>query len=262
MSRQRIALVTVALATVTQAFAAPGVARAHVAPNPTENNRYVKATLLPDRVRFSYTIFYGERPGAGERQRMDRDGDGAISPAESAAFGRAVRDDVAAHVRLVVDGQALPPAALTVEDVGLGTPVTTGGAFSVDLVLVAPTHGAGAHALRLEDSWIVPEAGEHELFVDESPGVRLVAAHLASAPQARMQIRWSFRGNPAVGERTVEAQWNVDEAAYREVAATSATSAAATTAAPAASRRVLWIALGAAALGGVALYALTRRRRS
>jgi hypothetical protein len=257
MSRQRIALVTVAIALL-----APGAARAHVAPSPTENNRYVKATLLPDRVRLSYTVFYGERPGAGERQRMDRDGDGAIAPAESEAFGRVLRDDLAAHVSLVVDGKPLPSGALTVEDVGLGTPVTTGGAFSVDLVLVAPTTGAGAHSLRLEDSWIVPEPGEHEIFVDESPGVRLVGAHLAAAPEDKLKVRFTFRGNPAVGERTLEAQWTVDEAAYRDVAGSKPSKAPVATVARPASRRILWIALGAAALGGAALFALTRRRRS
>jgi hypothetical protein len=257
MSRQRIALI-VTLAALG-GLAAPGAADAHVAPSPTENNRYLKMTLLPDGVRLSYTVFYGERPGAGERQRMDKDANGSLDDDESRSFGAVVRDEVAAHVRLVVDGHAVAPAELRVEDVGLGTPLTSGGSFSIDLLLHAPTQGAGAHALTLDDSWIAPSAGEHEIFVEESPGVRVVAAHLVATPSAPTQIRWSFRGNPTAGERAVHVEWTVDDAAFREAARTSAPKA---TAAAHGSRRILWIALAAIVLGGIAVVALSRRQKT
>jgi hypothetical protein len=248
MTRQRIALVLL-LVTLATARAAS----AHVAPSATENNRYIKVTLLPDRARLSYTVFYGERPGAGERQRMDGDANGAIDASESARFGAALRDEIATHVQLQVDGHPAPPADLRVEDVGLGTPVTSGGSFSVDLLLFAPTRGAGAHSLTLTDSWIAPQAGENELLVEESPGVRVVASHLVSEPSATSQMRWSFRGNPAASERAIHVEWTVDDTAYRAAAPSNP--------APAhASRRVLWLALAAAAVGGLALLLLARRR--
>src|SRR4051794_12375855 len=100
MTRQRIGLLIVAVVLALP----PRVARAHVAPSATDNNRYLKLTLLPDRVRLSYTVFYGERPGAGERQIMDRNGDGRLDETESRRFGASLRDDVAAHLALVVDG--------------------------------------------------------------------------------------------------------------------------------------------------------------
>src|SRR5689334_17308917 len=98
MTRQRI-LALVALVTVGTAVGSVAPVHAHVAPSQNENNRYLKVTLLPDRVRVSFTVFFGERPGASERLRMDRDRDGQLAPAESQAFGESVRDDVAGHLR-------------------------------------------------------------------------------------------------------------------------------------------------------------------
>lgn len=256
MSRQRIALVILLVAFVVALVVAPGAADAHVAPSPTENNRYVKLTLLPDSVRFSFTIFYGERPGAAERQRMDHDADGALDEKERAAFGAVVRDDVAAHVQLVVDGHAVAPAELRVEDVGLGTPVTTGGSFSVDLLAHVPTPGPGPHSLTFTDSWITPSAGENEMYVEESPGVRVVASPLVAAPAAPAQMRWSFRGNPTATERALRVEWAVETSASAPTSTPSAT-----TAPTHSSRRVLWLVLAALFAGGVAIAALSRRKR-
>ncbi len=239
-------------------------ASAHVAPSATENNRYLKLTLLPDRVRCSYTVFFGDRPGAGERLRMDRNHDGAIDEAEARGFGEAVRDDVAGHLRLVVDGTPVPPSAWRVEDVGLGTPVTTGGAFAVDLLAYAPTRGAGAHALTLEDAWKVPDPGETEIRVDESPGVRAVASHLVIQAGGN-QLRWAFRGNPdQPAERAIRADWTVDAAAHAQATAAASAPPSAAEAANVApahrSRRLLWIALGLSGLGAAALAVLGLRR--
>ena len=261
MTRQRIAHALLLAATLAAAAAgAPGVAHAHVAPSATENNRYLKLTLLPDRVRCAYTVFFGERPGAGERQRMDRDGSGMIDDAESARFGASLRDDVLGHLRVVVDDQPVPASAWKVEDVGLGTPATSGGAFAVDLLLYAPTRGAGAHSLTLEDGWIVPEPGESELVVEESPGVRVVAAHLLSAP-GQNQARWTFRGNPdPPADRAARVEWTVDDAAYAEAAA--ATPVDPKVAPAHRSRLGLWIALAAGVVGTLASVIGLRKKKS
>jgi hypothetical protein len=248
MRCQRIGLVLLVLAL-------PASAHAHVAASATENNRYLKLTLLPDRVRFSYTVFFGDRPGAGERVRMDQNGNGVVDAPESARFGASLRDDVLGHLRLLVDDQPVPASAWKIEDVGLGTPETSAGAFAVDLLVYAPTGGAGAHSLLVEDGWSVPEPGETEIFVEESPGVRVVASHLAAAPNAN-QIRWTFRGNPEDPKaRAVRVDWRVDDAAYAQAAAS--TDAAPP---PPGKHRALWLALAAGAVGGLVLLWMTRKR--
>src|SRR5512132_3970712 len=80
-------------------------ARAHVAPSAGDNNRYIKLTPLPDRVRLAYTIFYGETPGRELRARLDANRDGAIDDAESRAFGDRIARELAAALDVVVDGQ-------------------------------------------------------------------------------------------------------------------------------------------------------------
>src|SRR5947207_3320745 len=79
------------------------VASAHVAPSVDDNNRYLKLTPLGDRVRLAYVIFYGEVPGARVRAAIDADRDGAISDAESRAFGAKLGGELAAGLDVSVD---------------------------------------------------------------------------------------------------------------------------------------------------------------
>jgi hypothetical protein len=260
MTRQRIlALVALVTVAVWVATAVESVAPvyAHVAPSQNENNRYLKVTLLPDRVRVSFTVFFGERPGASERLRMDRDHDGQLAPAESQAFGESVRDDVAGHLRVRVDDVPVPASAWTLADVGLGMPSARGGSFSIDLLAYLPTRGAGAHALAIDDGWNVPNPGESEVRIETSPGVRVVAAHRVADPTGMLQLRYAFTGNPPPdGSRAIRVDWLVDDSA--------AAQAAAETAAPPApaprSHRLLWLALAVCGVGAIALAWLARRR--
>src|ERR1043165_3083602 len=60
------------------AVAAITVLSGHVAPSVDDNNRYLKVTPLRDGIRFAYTVFFGEIPGASVRRTMDRNSDGTI----------------------------------------------------------------------------------------------------------------------------------------------------------------------------------------
>jgi hypothetical protein len=191
-------------------LALPAVAAAHQAPSRDANNRYLKVTLLPERARVSYTLLFGERPGAAERRAMDTDGDGALSAAEARAFGE--RALAAYAPRVVVAGR--PADGWRLVDVGLGTPSVGGGTFAVDLILDAPYPDprAAEQELRIDDAAAVPLADEVELRLAESPGVRVVAAHLASE-RAGVELFYAFTGNArAPGERQVVARIVVDEA--------------------------------------------------
>ena len=149
----------------------PAPAAAHVAPSVGDNNRYLKLTPLGDRVRLAYTIFYGEIPGAELRRTIDANHDGAIDDAESQAFGSRVARELAAALDVTVDG-ARQPIAWTQVVVGMGTPQTAGGTFSIDLVAalcVAPPRGV--HAIELRDRFVLSRPGETEIRFEDSPGV-------------------------------------------------------------------------------------------
>src|SRR5262249_38121065 len=153
-------------------------AAAHVAPSVGDNNRYLKLTPLGDRVRLAYTIFYGEVPGAELRKTIDANHDGAIDDAESEAFGGRVAGELAAALDITVDG-ARQPIAWSQVVVGMGTPATAAGAFSIDLVasicLGAPR---GKHAIELRDRFALSRPGETEIRFEDSPGVTVDRARV------------------------------------------------------------------------------------
>jgi hypothetical protein len=201
---QRQATLLVAVLCVARAAAA------HQAPSPDVNNRYVKLTLLPDRARVSFTLLYGERPGAAERAAMDGDRDGTLSAAEARAFGERA---LAAFAPRVTVGGA-PAAGWRLADVGLGGAATRGGTFALDLVLDAPYPDprAAEQVITVDDAAAVPLAGEVELRVAESPGVTIAESHLVAA-SAGLELIYTFAGNAsAPGERKVVVRAVVDEA--------------------------------------------------
>jgi hypothetical protein len=152
------------------------IVMAHIAPSPTENNRYAKIELRHDAVRIVYTIYFGERPGAGERRKMDRNRDGTLDEGESRDFAAAVLGLAGPFLDVELDGKAAP-APWTVADVGLGTPTATGGSFSLDLTLEARLTAGAEHSLWLEDRWPIPDPGETEVRIEAAPGVTVLESH-------------------------------------------------------------------------------------
>lgn len=153
-------------------------ASSHVQPSVNTNNRYIKLTTFADRVRLAYIIYIGEIPGQTARSRLDRDHDGVLSEAETAVF----RDEWSKQVLdglTVTSGGSRVPVVWESASVGLGDPRTSSGAFSVDLV--GWLCGSGRQ-LRLVDRVVVPESGENEVLVEESPGVEITRAELAGTP--------------------------------------------------------------------------------
>lgn len=174
----RLSLVP-AVTLVAVLAAAP--AGAHVAPSVDDNNRYLKLTPLGDRVRLAYTVFYGEVPGAGMRRTIDANHDGTIDDAESQAFGVRLAGEIAAALEITVDG-ARQPVAWSQVVVGMGTPQTVAGTFSIDLVawlcLGSPR---GPHAVQLRDRLVLARPGETEVKVEDSPGVTIERARIGAA---------------------------------------------------------------------------------
>jgi hypothetical protein len=159
----------------------PGQTAAHVAPAVGDNNRYIKLTPLGDRVRLSYTVFFGEIPGAGVRRTIDSNRDGAIDDAESQAFGARLAAEIAAALEITVDA-ARHGVAWSQVVVGLGTPSTTAGVFSVDLVAwlcLGPPRGK--HIVLLRDHYAIARPGETEVKVEDSPGVTIHSTRIGGA---------------------------------------------------------------------------------
>jgi hypothetical protein len=156
-------------------------ADAHVASAVGSNNRYLKLTLLGDRVRLAYTVFYGVIPAATMRQTIDANHDGAIDDAESEAFGDRLGREIGAAVDLALDG-ARQPVTWSQVVVGLGTPRVAAAAFSVDLVtwrcLRSPR---GKHALLLRDDFQLALPGETQVKVEDSPGVTIDHSQIGGA---------------------------------------------------------------------------------
>jgi hypothetical protein len=151
---------------------------AHVGPSVDDNNRYLKLTPLGDRVRFAYTVVYGENPGRIARRSIDTNRDGSIGSDEAQAFANQLASDVGRAVDVTVDGVQQPIYWAQVIP-GMGSPVVDAGSFSVDLIawLCLPSV-RGTHQLQLRDQFRVPHPGETGIRVEDSPGVTIDRAHV------------------------------------------------------------------------------------
>jgi hypothetical protein len=158
-------------------------------------NRYLKLDLVgADQIRLAYTIMYGAGPALAERKRADQNADGRLDENETRTIGERLRDEVSAHLKLTLDGQPLtlsfdpPSVGLLGSEVGPAP-------FSVDLLAHLQAEGAGPHTLLLNDETELPQLGESEIRIEESPSTRLIEAHRgASAEAGRREGRILFRG--------------------------------------------------------------------
>ncbi|MBX3156554.1 MAG: hypothetical protein KF773_11180 [Deltaproteobacteria bacterium] len=182
---------------ITMVLAVGGPAHAHVAPSKDDNNRYLKLTPLGDRVRLAYTVFFGEVPGEQVRHTMDADKNGQVSEPEAEAFAARLAAQVADGLIAVVDG--VPQRVVwAVVEVGMGNRrVRGGGSFSVDLVAYLCLTGAGpAHRLELRDRFRVPQPGETEVKVEDSPGIAIERARVGPADDASHDYKFVGPGGP------------------------------------------------------------------
>jgi hypothetical protein len=260
MSRTRVSRIGIAGA-IASALVAAHVARAHVAPSMDDNNRYLKLTPLGDRVRLAYTIYFGEVPGAAARRELDVDHDGAISDAEAQAFGARLAEQVRPALAITIDGAAAPLAWAEV-DVGMGTPVTAAGSFSVDLIawLCLPSAG-GAHTIVVRDAFAVPRPGETELRVEDTPGVRVTRARLGLIDLVDLDARWQGAGGPLAHDGFTLGFDAGDKAPIPKDGACAATRPRAASGASLGLGLWLAVAIAAALLLAAALLAASRWRK-
>ncbi len=231
---------------------AAGRADAHVSASVDDNNRYLKLTPAGDHVRLAYTVFYGEKPGAATRPQLDTNRDGEISESEAAAFGQRLAEQVRAALTITVDGVPMTVTWARVA-VGMGTPSTSGGSFSIDLIAyLCLDTPRGAHAFTLRDAVKLPKPGETEVLVEAPAGITIQAARVG--PLVDPGHDFKFAGHvPALAEPGLTVSFTADAtASVGEVRCAAAAKGLATT---------VMIAIGfGIALAAYVLFAFLRTR--
>jgi hypothetical protein len=187
-------------------LAIAGAAAAHPLGNFTVS-RYSALTLRPEAVDVHYIIDMAEIPTLQERQRMDADGDGAISPDEEMAWAAALLPKLAANLHLSVEGKETPLQAtghtLTFPP-GQGDLLTL--RLEVSLTAALPPSNA-ARGIIYEDNNFAERLGWQEIVAttmggsllnstvpttDLSDGLRNYPADLLQAPPAVNRAEVSY----------------------------------------------------------------------
>jgi hypothetical protein len=175
--------------------AAVTILSGHVSPSVDDNNRYLKVTPLRDGIRFAYTVFFGEIPGASERRSIDDNRDGRIDSDEAQRFATKVGAQVAAGVDIEVDG--VPQRVQwDLVSAGMGSDAVAAGSFSIDLVAFACGNAGGPHRILVRDQFRIPRPGETEVKVEDSPGVSITKAHVGPADDPSHDFRFAGPGGP------------------------------------------------------------------
>ncbi len=197
---------------------ATAVASAHVGPSKDDNNRYLKLTPQSDRVRLAYTIFFGDVPGARTRSSIDSDGNGEISEAEAQAFGDKLGDQVRAAIDVNLDNHQ---RSLVWEQivVGMGSPKTQAGAFSVDLVANLCLAPGTTHTVILRDRFTLPNPGETEVKLEDTHGITIGTAKLGGSSDR--DVKFVGPGGPLADDGVSIAFEVTDQAARSSSACTT-----------------------------------------
>lgn len=174
-----------------------GDAWGHPSFTPRSNNRYVKLTLLRDRVRLAYSVLYGDLPAQLERRRMDTDADGRVSEAERAPLLEALGHELERTLRVELDGGGVP-VRFSERVAGMDEPRVGPFPFSIDLCAWLPLTARTEHELQVYDGFALEDAGEREVVVEEGPDVHLRKGsqtrflHSGTGPAAPIHVRFGI----------------------------------------------------------------------
>jgi ABC-type nickel/cobalt efflux system permease component RcnA len=216
-------LFAVALGAVLLGAGSARPAAAHPLGNFT-TNQYVRIEVLPETVRLVYILDLAEIPAFQEiGERIDADGDEAVSPAEEAAYLDAKLAEIVPRLHLAVDGADLP---LTVAARTLALPEGQAGLKLVRLraVMTAPLSLGAGQAVAFDLGYETDRPGWREVVVTHAGDVALTASDapiqdvsgelqrypddLLSSPLDRTSARFTAAASPgaaaAVGYGTQE----------------------------------------------------------
>jgi len=180
----------------------PAAALAHPLGNFTINH-FAGMRVGVDRIRLDVVIDWAEIPTFGERQRMDTDGDGQVSDAETESERQVACTSLASRLTLNVAGQ---PLGLSVEAAGLSFPQGAGGLSTMRLVCeylaLLPSPLTAGTAVHFADGSSPGLIGWREIVVT-GDGVTLsgaatptqsVSGRLTSYPQDLLSVPLAMAG--------------------------------------------------------------------
>jgi nickel/cobalt exporter len=135
-------------------------------------------------VEVAYVLDYAEIPAFAERRRVDADGDGAVTDAETARYMAVRASELAQGLELAVDGRRVLP---TVTASQLRWTPGAGGlsTLRIELQLRADLP-EGTHTLRYEDCNHRGQAGWKELAVLADDGIRLTRRDVPERSSSRL----------------------------------------------------------------------------
>ncbi len=171
---------------------APRPAGAHPEMSPTTVNRYLSVMVIGDRVEVFYTLLFGPLPGADERQRIDGDGNGQLSPKELHEAARGWETEADKLVGATVDGERI---VLGKADVQLGDSQGIEAAPLVVEVYGSRELPSGTRRVRIEPGKDPPRLGETEVVLDLSPDWTLVSSRRGGGADGQ-DVRFKFDGPP------------------------------------------------------------------
>lgn len=235
-------------------------AAAHVAASVDDNNRYLKLSLMGDRVRLAYTIFFGEVPGKAMRPAIDTNRNGRLDPDETDTFAARLGAEVEAQLRVVLDGVE-QPVRFELRSLGTLSEAVSGGSFSVDLITTLCTAPAARHQLELRDRFTPPRPGETEIYLEDGPGISVTEATVGDPASSAVAFR--FDGPvPALADPGLRVAYQVAADAAGAQASRCSTQRAGREGDEAGRGPLRWaLPLGAALLAFVSLWRWRQRRR-
>lgn len=162
------------------------------------------AQLLVDgsAVSGTYELQYGELAALEERRRMDADADGRVAPAEQQAYLEKRGSELAQHLALLVDGEALA-VRLDGGEVTPDEPLVVPAQMTVRFALsCAPAEFARRRLLRFRDSNAQPRLVHADVWVEGTP---LVDISVVQGTQGALkQIRVQSPAVPVEADVVVE----------------------------------------------------------
>jgi nickel/cobalt transporter (NicO) family protein len=150
---------------------APATAAAHPLGNFTVN-QYSRLEPVGETLRVRYIVDMAEIPAFQERQLIDADGDGALSPSETERYLERAAAELAGGLHLTIDGA---PAELRVTERAIAFLPGQGGLETLRLALeltAAFPGGPGPHAITYRVENYAERLGWREIVAPDTAGLR------------------------------------------------------------------------------------------
>lgn len=183
--RRRSSMILLGLGVVAVlAFARPPATSAHPLGNFTIN-LYTRLVVAGDRLLIRHVMDMAEIPTFAERQQMDLNADGAISPDERAAYLAGRGAEILSGLSVRVGGDRVAPSVTASQ---LSFPVGQGGLPTMRLVhdlslpIVIPADGG--LGVTVTETGFADRVGWHEIVVQAGSGARVVSSSVPATDRS------------------------------------------------------------------------------